>query len=155
MEIKEEGTRHILILFNCKKDMAGSVDFLAANAKSSAQLRVKGNGNKNPQTRRETKVGVSLHKGKLKDYDGVCHPTVLEVEICSRSWENVGTTIVLWDLDLKCKALALLGALLQEGEEACRKYLAAPPLSDTALTQHFYSTSLVNSSPQPHILLFH
>lgn len=33
----------MLILFNCKKDMAGSVDFLAANAKSSAQLRVKGN----------------------------------------------------------------------------------------------------------------
>lgn len=32
----------MLILFNCKKDMAGSVDFSAANAKSSAQLRVKG-----------------------------------------------------------------------------------------------------------------
>lgn len=42
MEIKEEGTRHMLILFNCRKDMAGSVDFSAANAKSSAQLRVKG-----------------------------------------------------------------------------------------------------------------
>lgn len=42
MEIKEEGTRHILILFNCKINMAGSVDFTAANAKSSAQLRVKG-----------------------------------------------------------------------------------------------------------------
>lgn len=48
VEIKEEGTRHILILFNCKKEMAGSVDFLAANAKSSAQLRVKGNGDENP-----------------------------------------------------------------------------------------------------------
>lgn len=33
----------MLILFNCKKAMAGGVDFLAANAKSSAQLRVKGN----------------------------------------------------------------------------------------------------------------
>lgn len=42
VEIKEEGTRHMLILFNCRKDMAGSVDFSAANAKSSAQLRVKG-----------------------------------------------------------------------------------------------------------------
>ena len=42
VEIKEEGTRHILILFNCRKDMAGSLDFSAANAKSSAQLRVKG-----------------------------------------------------------------------------------------------------------------
>ena len=31
-----------MILFNCKKDMAGAVDFTAANAKSSAQLRVKG-----------------------------------------------------------------------------------------------------------------
>ncbi|CAB1414344.1 unnamed protein product [Pleuronectes platessa] len=41
VEIKEEGTRHILILFNCRKDMAGSLDFSAANAKSSAQLRVK------------------------------------------------------------------------------------------------------------------
>lgn len=40
--MKEEGTRHILILFNCRKDMAGNVDFSAANAKSSAQLRVKG-----------------------------------------------------------------------------------------------------------------
>lgn len=46
VEIKEEGARHMLILFNCKKDMAGGVDFLAANAKSSAQLRVKGNRNK-------------------------------------------------------------------------------------------------------------
>ena len=42
VEIKDEGTRHMLILFNCKKDMAGSVDFSAANAKSSAHLRVKG-----------------------------------------------------------------------------------------------------------------
>lgn len=40
--MKEEGTRRVLILFNCRKDMAGSVDFAAANAKSSAQLRVKG-----------------------------------------------------------------------------------------------------------------
>lgn len=45
MELKEEGTRHILVLFNCRKDMAGSVDFSAANAKSSAQLRVKGDRN--------------------------------------------------------------------------------------------------------------
>lgn len=42
VEVKEEGTRHILVLFNCRKDMAGNVDFSAANAKSSAQLRVKG-----------------------------------------------------------------------------------------------------------------
>lgn len=48
VEIKEEGARHMLILFNCKKDMAGSVDFLAANAKSSAQLRVKGSTNNTP-----------------------------------------------------------------------------------------------------------
>lgn len=45
VEIKEEGTRHVLILFNCRKDMAGGVDFSAANAKSSAHLRVKGDRN--------------------------------------------------------------------------------------------------------------
>lgn len=32
----------MLILYNVRLDMAGSVDFSAANAKSSAQLRVKG-----------------------------------------------------------------------------------------------------------------
>lgn len=42
VEIKEEGTRHMLILYNVRVDMAGGVDFSAANAKSSAQLRVKG-----------------------------------------------------------------------------------------------------------------
>lgn len=41
-EIKEEGTKHMLILYNVRMDMAGSVDFSAANAKSRAQLRVKG-----------------------------------------------------------------------------------------------------------------
>lgn len=45
VEVKEEGTRHMLILLNCRKDMAGNVDFSAANAKSSAQLRVKGDKN--------------------------------------------------------------------------------------------------------------
>lgn len=32
----------MLILYNVRMDMAGSVDFSAANAKSRAQLRVKG-----------------------------------------------------------------------------------------------------------------
>lgn len=32
----------MLILYNIRMDMAGGVDFSAANAKSSAQLRVKG-----------------------------------------------------------------------------------------------------------------
>ncbi|KAF7659758.1 hypothetical protein LDENG_00293770, partial [Lucifuga dentata] len=41
VEIKEEGTLHMLILYNCWMDMAGGVEFTAANAKSSAQLRVK------------------------------------------------------------------------------------------------------------------
>lgn len=31
-----------MILYNVRMDMAGAVDFSAANAKSSAQLRVKG-----------------------------------------------------------------------------------------------------------------
>lgn len=42
IEKKEEGTRHILILYNVRMDQAGTVDFQAANAKSSAQLRVRG-----------------------------------------------------------------------------------------------------------------
>lgn len=42
IEIKEEGTRHMLILYNVRLDMAGAVDFSAANARSTAQLRVKG-----------------------------------------------------------------------------------------------------------------
>lgn len=42
VEIKEEGTRHLLILYNVCMGMAGPVDFSAANARSSAQLRVKG-----------------------------------------------------------------------------------------------------------------
>ncbi len=45
-EIKEEGTKHMLILYNVRMDMAGGVDFSAANAKSSAQLRVKGENKK-------------------------------------------------------------------------------------------------------------
>lgn len=35
----------MLILFSCRMDMAGGVDFSAANAKTSAQLRVKGKRN--------------------------------------------------------------------------------------------------------------
>lgn len=45
VDIKEEGARHTLTLYNCKMDMAGSIDFSAANAKSTAQLRVKGETN--------------------------------------------------------------------------------------------------------------
>lgn len=40
--MKEEGRRHMLVLYNVRMDMAGAVDFSAANARSSAQLRVKG-----------------------------------------------------------------------------------------------------------------
>lgn len=40
--MKEEGTRHMLVLYNVRMDMAGAVDFSAANARSNAQLRVKG-----------------------------------------------------------------------------------------------------------------
>ena len=47
MEIKEEGTKHMLVLFNVRMDMAGGVDFSAANAKSTAMLRVKGVHNDN------------------------------------------------------------------------------------------------------------
>lgn len=59
VEIKEEGARRILILYNCKKDMAGGVDFAAANAKSSAQLRVKGDRkNTNISQRQLVKTSV-------------------------------------------------------------------------------------------------
>ncbi|KAL4656703.1 hypothetical protein GN956_G3811 [Arapaima gigas] len=41
-EIKEIGTKHILILRNVLMDQAGHVDFQASNATSSALLKVKG-----------------------------------------------------------------------------------------------------------------
>lgn len=48
-----------MILYNCKKDMAGGVDFAAANAKSSAQLRVKGDRkNTNISQRQLVKTSV-------------------------------------------------------------------------------------------------
>lgn len=40
-EIKEEGKKHFLTLYNVRLDQAGGVDFQAANAKSGAHLRVK------------------------------------------------------------------------------------------------------------------
>ncbi|KAM9709482.1 obscurin-like protein 1 [Menidia menidia] len=42
VDIREDGARHSLTLFHCRTNMAGAVDFSAANAKTSAQLRVKG-----------------------------------------------------------------------------------------------------------------
>lgn len=41
-EIIEDGKKHILVLHNCKLDMTGEVSFQAANAKSAANLKVKG-----------------------------------------------------------------------------------------------------------------
>lgn len=38
----EDGKKHVLILYNCKLDMTGEVSFQAANAKSAANLKVKG-----------------------------------------------------------------------------------------------------------------
>ena len=46
----------MLILYNVRMDMAGGVDFSAANAKSNAQLRVKG-----PRT------FLFIHSFKLKN----------------------------------------------------------------------------------------
>lgn len=40
-EIKEEGKKHFLTLYNVRLDQAGGVDFQAANARSGAHLRVK------------------------------------------------------------------------------------------------------------------
>lgn len=47
----------MLILFNVRKDMAGGVDFSAANAKSSAHLRVKGENDAEK---------VYIHRGHFK-----------------------------------------------------------------------------------------
>ncbi|XP_019749859.1 titin-like [Hippocampus comes] len=44
VEIKAEGPKHLLILYNVRMDMAGGVEFSAGNAKSNAQLRVKAIG---------------------------------------------------------------------------------------------------------------
>ena len=41
-EIIEDGKKHTLVLHNCKLDMTGEVSFQAANAKSAANLKVKG-----------------------------------------------------------------------------------------------------------------
>lgn len=41
-EIIEDGKKHILVLYNCQLDMTGEVSFQAANAKSAANLKVKG-----------------------------------------------------------------------------------------------------------------
>lgn len=38
----EDGKKHVLVLYNCKLDMTGEVSFQAANAKSAANLKVKG-----------------------------------------------------------------------------------------------------------------
>lgn len=50
VEIKAEGPKHLLILYNVRMDMVGAVEFSAGNAQSNAQLRVKGESAR--QTRR-------------------------------------------------------------------------------------------------------
>ncbi len=42
VDIIEEGGKHTLILYNCKVSMTGEVGYTAANAKCSANLKVKG-----------------------------------------------------------------------------------------------------------------
>lgn len=42
VEIVEDGAKHTLVLYNCKMPQTGEVAFTAANAKSSANLKVKG-----------------------------------------------------------------------------------------------------------------
>ena len=41
-EIIEDGKKHTMVLYNCQLDMTGEVSFQAANAKSAANLKVKG-----------------------------------------------------------------------------------------------------------------
>lgn len=42
VEIVEDGAKHTLVLYNCKLPQTGEVAFTAANAKCSANLKVKG-----------------------------------------------------------------------------------------------------------------
>ena len=42
VDIIEEGAKHTLILYNCKVPQTGEVAYSAANAKCSANLKVKG-----------------------------------------------------------------------------------------------------------------
>lgn len=42
VEIVEDGAKHTLVLYNCKVPLTGEVSFTAANAKCSANLKVKG-----------------------------------------------------------------------------------------------------------------
>lgn len=42
IEIVEDGAKHTLVLYNCKVPQTGEVEFTAANAKCSANLKVKG-----------------------------------------------------------------------------------------------------------------
>lgn len=42
VEIVEDGAKHTLVLYNCKVPLTGEVAFSAANAKCSANLKVKG-----------------------------------------------------------------------------------------------------------------
>lgn len=42
VEIVEDGPKHTLVLYNCKVPLTGEVLFTAANAKCSANLKVKG-----------------------------------------------------------------------------------------------------------------
>lgn len=42
VEIVEDGPKHTLVLYNCRVPQTGEVGFTAANAKCSANLKVKG-----------------------------------------------------------------------------------------------------------------
>lgn len=59
----------MLILYNVKMDMAGGVDFSAANAKSSAQLRVKGESDVEHMHRRKVHFRLDIRdSSKLSLY---------------------------------------------------------------------------------------
>lgn len=42
VEIVEDGAKHTLVLYNCKVPQTGELVFAAANAKCSANLKIKG-----------------------------------------------------------------------------------------------------------------
>lgn len=42
IELVEDGAKHTLVLYNCKVPLTGELVFTAANARCSANLKVKG-----------------------------------------------------------------------------------------------------------------
>lgn len=65
VDIIEDGSKHTLILYNCRVTMTGEVVYTAANAKCSANLKVKGG----PTCSVDQTVNQSQSKGRPRKPD--------------------------------------------------------------------------------------